>query len=58
MDLLKLDYMHDTRKQELANKSGDLSSSLTREEARSKTRPWKTNPYTSAEKQGREGLMA
>jgi hypothetical protein len=46
MDLLKLDYMQDTRKQKLANKWGDLSSSLTREEARGKTRPRKTLPNT------------
>jgi len=36
MNLLKLDYMHDMRKQELANKLGDLSTSLTRQEARGK----------------------
>jgi hypothetical protein len=58
MDLLKLDDMHDTRKEELANKWGDLSSSLSREEAWGKTRPRKTLPNMWAEKQGPEGFMA
>jgi hypothetical protein len=42
MNLLKLDCMQDMRKEEVANKSGDVSTSLTREQARAKTRPRKT----------------
>jgi hypothetical protein len=50
--------MHDMRKQELANKLVDLSTSLTREQARGKTRPWKTLPNMWTEKQRPEGFIA
>jgi len=58
MNLLKLDCMQDMRKEEVANKSGDVSTSLTREQARAKTRPRKTLPNMGAEKQRPKGFIA
>jgi hypothetical protein len=58
MNLLKLDGMQDMRKEEVANKSGDISTSLTCEQARAKTWARKTLPNRGAEKQRPEGFIA
>jgi hypothetical protein len=50
MNLLKLDYMHDMRREEIANKFGELWASLTGEQAGGKIWAWKTLPTVGAEK--------